>query len=121
MVQVQMSEVDMARGDKQLLIRLPEGLREALQELADKNRRSVNAEVIASIELALSVHSGSEEVVTEASKVIGGMGHSVKLMKPDAIENFINVVAKSAAEAAIKELKKDSVSKSHSSDAKEKK
>lgn len=36
----------------------------------------------------------------------GGMAHSIKLMKTADIENFINIIAKSAAENAIKELAK---------------
>ncbi|MFE8049318.1 Arc family DNA-binding protein [Brenneria goodwinii] len=101
----------MARDEPKVNIRLPQELKEKLHALAEKNKRSVNAEVVAAIELALSVHNGGNDVIVAASKVIGGMGHSVKLMKPDAIENFINIVARSAAEEAVKALAKESTSK----------
>ncbi|MCA6941320.1 Arc family DNA-binding protein [Pectobacterium polaris] len=101
----------MARDEPKVNIRLPQEMKDKLHALAEKNKRSVNAEVVAAIELSLSVHNGGGDVVAEASKVTGGMGHSVKLMKPDAIENFINIVARSAAEAAVKALAKESTDK----------
>ncbi|UYB71617.1 Arc family DNA-binding protein [Aeromonas veronii] len=94
----------MARDEPKVNIRLPQELKDKLHALAEQNKRSVNAEVVAAIELALSLHNGSNDVVNEASKLTGGMAHSIKLMKTADIENFIHIIAKSAAENAIKEL-----------------
>ena len=97
----------MTKRDPQINIRLPQELKDKLHALAEGNKRSVNTEVIAAIELALSVYGGHDGIVSEASKTIEGMGHSVKLMKPKEIDSFLHTVAKSAAEMALKELIKN--------------
>ncbi|MBJ9817977.1 Arc family DNA-binding protein [Citrobacter koseri] len=43
----------MTKRDPQINVRLPQELKEKLHQLAEKNKRSVNTEVIAAIELAL--------------------------------------------------------------------
>ncbi|ECE0459769.1 Arc family DNA-binding protein [Salmonella enterica] len=97
----------MTKRDPQINVRLPQELKDELHAIAERNKRSVNAEVIAAIELALSIQGGHDGIVNEASKTIEGMGYSVKLMKPKEIDNFLHTVAKSAAEMALKELIKN--------------
>lgn len=94
----------MARDEPKVNVRLPQELKDRLHALAEQNKRSVNAEVVAAIELALRVHGGGSDAIDEASKIIGGLGHSVKMMRASDIENFINVVARSAASRAVQEL-----------------
>lgn len=43
----------MTKRDPQINVRLPQELKEKLHQLAEKNKRSVNTEVIAAIELAI--------------------------------------------------------------------
>ncbi|STS58491.1 regulatory protein Mnt [Klebsiella pneumoniae] len=43
----------MTKRDPQINVRLPQELKEKLHQLAEKNKRSANAEVIAAIELAI--------------------------------------------------------------------
>lgn len=52
----------MSREDPKVNIRLPIGLKNQLHELAAKNKRSVNSEVVASIELALGLSNLSNEI-----------------------------------------------------------
>lgn len=94
----------MTKRDPQINVRLPQELKDKLHALAEGNKRSVNAEVIAAVELALSIYGGHDGIVGEASKTVEGMGYSVKQMKPKEIDNFLHIVAKSAAEMALKEL-----------------
>lgn len=94
----------MTKRDPQINVRLPQELKDKLHQLAERNKRSVNTEVIAAIELALNIYGSHDGVVSEASKMTEGFGYSVKLMKPNEIDNFLHIVAKSAAEMAIKEL-----------------
>lgn len=49
----------MARGDKQFLVRIPDELREKLVAQAERNKRSINGEIIAAIELATSFNPSS--------------------------------------------------------------
>ncbi|HDL6962214.1 TPA: Arc family DNA-binding protein [Yersinia enterocolitica] len=46
----------MARDEPKVNIRLPQELKDKLHELAERNKRSVNAEMISAIELALDHH-----------------------------------------------------------------
>ncbi|HCI5922685.1 TPA: Arc family DNA-binding protein [Klebsiella pneumoniae] len=46
----------MTKRDPQINVRLPQELKDKLHQLAEKNKRSVNTEVIAAIELAIHMN-----------------------------------------------------------------
>ena len=73
----------MARGDPQILLRLPCDLKDKLTDLADKNKRSVNAEVIAAIEQVLSSTPSSRDNKTaeEVSEILERVKHIEKQIK----------------------------------------
>lgn len=43
----------MSRTDDKIIVRVPEGMRPALQEIARQNRRSANAQIVLMLEHAL--------------------------------------------------------------------
>lgn len=53
----------MSRGDPQVMLRLPGDLRARVKEQAQRNRRSMNAEIVLMIEAGLraAAHQGQQE------------------------------------------------------------
>lgn len=47
----------MARGDPQILLRVPEGLKDAITERARKNGRSINAEILMMLSSVFEIDS----------------------------------------------------------------
>ena len=48
-----MSGVVSSRGSDQINVRVPDGMREALRDIASANRRSVNSEIVKMLESAI--------------------------------------------------------------------
>nr|WP_278515371.1 Arc family DNA-binding protein [Brucella anthropi] len=53
------------RGSEQIMIRVPDGMRDALKAVADENNRSMNAEIVARLE-----QSFEHQVEAEASSAL---------------------------------------------------
>lgn len=92
----------MSRRDPQFNLRIPPELKEQITALAAKNKRSINTEIVAAIELSIAVNSGTTEPTD--SGLPGGIGHLLKTLKPAELEKFVNDISTSAAERAIKKL-----------------
>nr|WP_140414509.1 Arc family DNA-binding protein [Yersinia intermedia] len=60
----------MARDEPKVNIRLPQELKDQLHELAAKNKRSVNAEVVAAIESAIYTARSIEGITDEQHSTI---------------------------------------------------
>lgn len=60
---------DMARGDTQINIRIPEELKEQLDAAAVKNRRSLTAEVVARLQETLKDQRTPEDLLSELREV----------------------------------------------------
>lgn len=45
--------VSVGRGSDQFVLRLPDGMRSQIKEIAARNRRSMNAEIVTILELAV--------------------------------------------------------------------
>ncbi|HAG1882576.1 TPA: Arc family DNA-binding protein [Salmonella enterica] len=97
----------MSKRDPQFNLRIPADIKEQITALAAKNKRSINTEIVAAIELSLEVNSGA--IKPTDSGLPGGLGHLLKTLKPAELEKFVNDISTSAAERAIKKLtqKKD--------------
>lgn len=50
----------MARTDPQFNVRMPAEIKQQLTHIASTNRRSINAEIIAAIQLWIKVHKGHQ-------------------------------------------------------------
>ena len=61
---------DMARDEPKVNIRLPQELKDQLHELAAKNKRSVNAEVVAAIESVIYTARSIEGITDEQHSTI---------------------------------------------------
>ncbi|EKT61322.1 Arc family DNA-binding protein [Providencia sneebia] len=92
----------MSRTTPVFNLRMPAELKEKISALADTNKRSINAEIIAAIELALSLNGN--DLKLDGSNLPGGFGHLLKGFKPNEIEKLVNDISNSAAERAIKRL-----------------
>lgn len=69
------------------VLRLPDGMREAVKQLAETNRRSMNAEIIAALEMHLMASGGpkreyseEEQTVTDLMMVVAGLQAAKKLL-----------------------------------------
>lgn len=94
----------MSRTDPVFNLRMPPLLKEKITAQAEANKRSINAEIIAAIELSLSVNGGNTEP-TDAG-LPEGFGHLLKTFKASDLERLVNDISSSAAERAIKKLSK---------------
>lgn len=56
----------MARTDPQFNVRMPEEIKQELKHIAATNRRSINAEIIAAIQLWIKAHK--EQVIPSTSQ-----------------------------------------------------
>ncbi|EKL0723146.1 Arc family DNA-binding protein [Citrobacter freundii] len=56
----------MARNDPQFNVRMPDEIKQQLTHIAATNRRSINAEIIAAIELWIKMHK--EQVIPSISQ-----------------------------------------------------
>lgn len=92
----------MAREEPKVYIRLPQDLKDQLHALAAKNKRSVNAEMVAAIELALKLSDLASFVKEERPEYKPtGHGQYIKNLPPKEIEDLLETVAMSAAKKAI--------------------
>lgn len=71
----------------QFVVRLPPGMRDALKQLAETNRRSMNAEVLAALEMHLMASGGpkreyseEEQKVTDLMMVVAGLQTAKRLL-----------------------------------------
>ncbi|WVD66770.1 Arc family DNA-binding protein [Orbus sturtevantii] len=99
----------MSREDPQLRIRLPIELKEKIQNLAEKNNRSMNAEIVTALEMALSVYDNSDiEAINNPHnnpKAIASMAGMLKTLPRNELATFIeNLATISATQAANKIL-----------------
>lgn len=92
----------MSRTSPVFNLRMPPDLKEQITAQAETNKRSINAEIVAAIELSLSINGGTTEPTD--SGLPGGFGHMLKYFKADELEKFVNDVSTAAAERAIKKL-----------------
>lgn len=92
----------MAREEPKVYIRLPQELKDQLHQLAIKNKRSVNAEMVAAIELALKL-SDLASYVKENQPVDKPTGHGayIKNLTPQQIEDLLENVSLAAAQKAL--------------------
>lgn len=92
----------MARQDPQINFRLPQELKDQLHDLAAKNKRSVNAEMVAAIELAIKLN-GLAAYVKENQPLDKPTGHGqyIKSLSPQQIEDLLENVALAAAQKAM--------------------
>ncbi|EEW2187858.1 Arc family DNA-binding protein [Escherichia coli] len=56
----------MARNDPQFNVRMPDDIKQQLTHIAATNRRSINAEIIAAIQLWIKMHK--EQVIPSSSQ-----------------------------------------------------
>ncbi|MBP2844089.1 MULTISPECIES: Arc family DNA-binding protein [Dickeya] len=88
----------MARKEPQINIRLSEDLKAKLHALAEKNKRSVNAEVVAAIEEALIKDAMNTPALPGAGGMILSARSTDKFYTPREI---LEEVARMAAEQAV--------------------
>ena len=92
----------MSRQDPQINFRLPQELKDQLHELAAKNKRSVNAEMVAAIELAIKLSELASYVKdSQPAEKTTGHGQYIKSLTPQQIEDLLENVAMAAAQKAI--------------------
>lgn len=77
------------RLSAQFGLRLPEGMRDQIARVADANKRSMNAEIIARLEQSLSLNS------TEAHCKAGKQNNEIKVIeyKLDEIDQLIEIIS----------------------------
>ncbi|EAB9310767.1 hypothetical protein DL122_08440 [Salmonella enterica subsp. salamae] len=92
----------MSKRNPQINIRIPEELKEKITAQAEMNKRSVNAEIVAAIELSITLNGGATELTD--SGLPEGFWHLLKTFKAADLEKFVNEISNSAAERAIKKL-----------------
>lgn len=92
----------MSRQDPQINFRLPQDLKDQLHEMAARNKRSVNAEMVAAIELAIKL-SDLASSVKESQQVYEARGHGehIKNLSTQEIEDLIEAIALAAARKAL--------------------
>ena len=92
----------MSRQDPQINFRLPQDLKDQLHALAAKNKRSVNAEMVAAIELAIKLNDLAAYVKeNQPADKPTGHGQYIKSLTPQQIEDLLENVAMAAAQKAI--------------------
>lgn len=92
----------MAREEPKVYIRLPQDLKDQLHALAAKNKRSVNAEMVAAIELAIKLNDLAAYVKeNQPADKPNGHGQYIKSLTPQQIEDLLENVALAAAQKAI--------------------
>jgi len=69
------------------MLRLPDGMRDAVKQLAETNRRSMNAEIIAAIEMHIMASGGpkreyseDEQAISELMMVVAGLQAAKRLL-----------------------------------------
>ncbi|MCO7420679.1 Arc family DNA-binding protein [Enterobacter kobei] len=75
----------MARTDPQFNVRMPEEIKQQLTHIAATNRRSINAEIIAAIQLWIKMHK--EQIIPSSSQ------HLTK-SESEALDVAISVLTK---------------------------
>ncbi|EAB5958556.1 Arc family DNA-binding protein [Salmonella enterica subsp. enterica serovar Manchester] len=73
----------MARDDPQFNVRMPAEIKQQLTNIAATNRRSINAEIIAAIQLWIKVHK--EQVIPSTS-------HDLTKSEKEAVDIAIDVL-----------------------------
>jgi len=92
----------MSRQDPQINFRLPQDLKDQLHALAAKNKRSVNAEMVAAIELAIKLNDLAAYVKeNQPADKPTGHGQYIKSLTPQQIEDLLENVAMAAAQKAV--------------------
>lgn len=92
----------MTRRDPQINFRLPQELKDQLHDLAIKNKRSVNAEMLAAIELAIKLSDLASYVKeNQPAEKPTGHGQYIKSLTPQQIEDLLENVALAAAQKAM--------------------
>lgn len=79
----------MARGDPQILLRVPEGLKDAIAERAKKNGRSINAEILMILNSVLEIDNrilqNTKEVEVDIPKLDETKATQVELLQEKLI------------------------------------
>ena len=75
----------MARSDPQFNVRMPDDIKQQLTHLAATNRRSINAEIIAAIELWIKINK---------EQVIPSTAQNLTKSEKEAMDIAINVLTK---------------------------
>ncbi|MBF0620817.1 MAG: Arc family DNA-binding protein [Magnetococcales bacterium] len=75
----------MARSDPQFKLRLPQELKKKIEEAAQKNDRSMNAEIIARLKSSLNESSKSN---ASSGEDIGELSQVVRQVLDDSIQEF---------------------------------
>ncbi|EJQ6148309.1 Arc family DNA-binding protein [Escherichia albertii] len=73
----------MARNDPQFNVRMPDDIKQQLTHIAATNRRSINAEIIAAIQLWIKIHK--EQVIPSSS-------HHLTKSEKEALDVTIDVL-----------------------------
>jgi hypothetical protein len=92
----------MTRSNPAFNLRLPTEIKEKITVQAEANKRSINAEIVAAIELSIAANGRAAE--STGSSLPEGIGHLLKTFSADQIEKFVNEISDSAAERAIRKL-----------------
>ncbi|MCA6971223.1 Arc family DNA-binding protein [Pectobacterium carotovorum] len=92
----------MSRTSPVFNLRMPPEIKEKITAQAEANKRSINAEIVAAVELSLAVNGGTVEPTD--SGLPGGFGHLLKFYKAEELEKLVNDISMAAAERAIKKL-----------------
>jgi predicted DNA-binding protein len=85
----------MARADKQINIRLPDGMRDRISALAKANGRSMNAEIVACLEKCLEKkealsQASKKDAYTELLDMMEELGRLASTMPPKLLELAVN-------------------------------
>ena len=75
----------MARSDPQFNVRMPDDIKQQLTHIAATNRRSINAEIIAAIELWIKINK---------EQVIPSTAQNLTKSEKEAMDIAINVLTK---------------------------
>ncbi|MGH1475294.1 Arc family DNA-binding protein [Yersinia proxima] len=94
----------MARDEPKVNIRLPQELKDKLHELAAKNKRSVNAEVVAAIEEALIKDKIDHPESVDMQAGSEAFLHAARFHSPRSV---LEEIARMAAREALNLVNKD--------------
>lgn len=90
-----MSDLKPGRGSDQFPLRLPDGMRERIKDAADRNGRSMNAEIVATLELAYPDFNYR----TAITNLRNAMTETVRLGYPGGVRGIRDVIMELAAAA----------------------